>query len=60
MLYMSDRYGADVRMERAFLLEWHESDPPEDWEKVRVERIKAATGLENAYIGTPWPHQSGG
>ncbi len=52
MLYMSQRYRADVRMTRETLLDWHEADPPDGWELERAKRIEAATGLEHPYIRT--------
>ena len=53
MLYMAERYSVDVQMTREELLGWHESDPPEDWERERAMRIEAATGLRNPYVGSP-------
>ena len=53
MLYMTDRYQVDVRVKREELMEWHEVDPPDNWETERARRIDAATGLKNPFIGTP-------
>ena len=53
MLYMAERYAVDVRVTHEELLEWHESDSPDHWERVRARRIEAATGLRNPYIGVP-------
>ena len=53
MLYMAERYGADVRMTQSKLLAWHHADPPEAWERARAQRIETATGLRNRFIGTP-------
>ena len=50
MLYMADRYGADVGMARDDLLKWHAADPPAGWERDRAMQIQAETGLENPYI----------
>lgn len=50
MLYMTERYGADVRMTRDELLVWHRADPPDAWEIERARRIEAAIGLRNSYI----------
>ena len=51
MLYMAERYGADVRMTQDALRAWDRADPPEPWEIERARRIAAATGLRNPYIG---------
>ena len=40
-------------MGREELLEWHNADPPQEWEKIRAARIEVATGLENPHIGSP-------
>jgi len=53
MLYMAERYGADVRMTRQELTDWHRADPPDDWEIERARRIEARTGLKNPYIPGP-------
>ena len=53
MLYMSERYSVDVRMSREALLEWHQADPPEPWERERARRIEAATGRVNPYLVNP-------
>ena len=53
MLYMVERYAVDVQMTREELLGWHDSDPPEVWERERAKRIEAATGLRNLYVGSP-------
>ena len=50
MLYMVERYGADVRMTQPELLAWHRADPPDLWEVDRARRIEAATGLRNRYV----------
>ena len=50
MLYMAERYGADVRMTRRELTDWHRADPLDDWEVERARRIEARTGLKNPYI----------
>ncbi len=50
MLYMADRYGADVRMPREALRAWDRADPPEAWEIARARRIEAATGLRNRFV----------
>ena len=50
MLYMADRYGADVRMPRDALRAWDRADPPEAWEIERARRIEAATGLRNRFV----------
>ena len=51
MLYVADWHGMDVKMAHDELLEWHESDPPEDWELARTCMIEDMTGLAG-YIGT--------
>ena len=51
MLYMADRYGADVRMTQDALRGWDRADPPEPWEVERARRIEEATGLANRFIG---------
>ena len=53
MLYMADRYGADVRMVREELLAWHESDPPSEWELARARSIASKTGLANPHLQVP-------
>ena len=53
MLYMAQRYGADVRMTRDALRGWHRANPPGAWEIERARWIEAATGLQNPHIGTP-------
>ena len=53
MLYMAQRYAADVQMTREALLAWHEADPPDEWEVERAKRIEAATALRNPYIEMP-------
>ena len=53
MLYMAERYGADVRMRRQELTDWHRADPPDEWEVERSRRIEARTGLKNPYMRTP-------
>ena len=50
MLYVSERYGVDVRMSREALMQWHEADPPQAWEVERARRIEAATGERNPYL----------
>ena len=50
MLYMKKRYGVDVQMTHADLLDWHRADPPERWEIERALRIEDATGLRNCYV----------
>ena len=52
MLYMVDRYGVDVRMDRETLVAWDEADPPLAWESERARRIEALTGLHNLNIRT--------
>lgn len=58
MLYMSEKYGLDVRMGRDDLIEWHETDPPESWEIERAKRIEKETGLNNPYIRATEPPKS--
>ncbi len=53
MLYMNERYRADVQFAREELLRWHRADPPDRWETVRAERIEMETGLRNHYIVSP-------
>ena len=50
MLYMAERYGANVRMTQAALRGWDRADPPEPWEVERARRIEAATGLGNRFV----------
>ena len=50
MLYMTDRYAADVRMTRDEVLGWHRADPPDAWEVARARQIEAATGLRNSFV----------
>ena len=50
MLYMIDTYGISGRMSKSKLLEWHQNDPPEEWEIERAKRIEEQTGFRNPYI----------
>lgn len=50
-LYMANTYGVALSAERrAMFLEWHRSDPPDAWERLRDARIKAAQGNSNPYV----------
>ena len=51
MLYMADRYGADVRMTQDALRAWDRADPLYPWEIELARRIEAATGPANRFIG---------
>ena len=53
MLYMAERYGVDVRMDRESLVAWDEADPPLAWEIERAKRIEARTGLHNPHVRSP-------
>lgn len=50
MLYMSQVYGADVKLPMTTVWEWHTQNPPQKWEKVRAQLIAERTGLRNMWI----------
>ena len=52
MLYMLDRYGVAIRMDREALVAWDEADPPLAWEVERARRIESLTALHNPLIRT--------
>ncbi len=53
MLYMSQTYGADVKMPLATVWSWHTTYPPQAWEIERARLISERTGLHNAWILGP-------
>ncbi len=50
MLYMSEVYGADVKLPLDIVWTWHLENPPEAWEIERAKRIAKETGLRNRWI----------
>ena len=50
MLYMSQVYGADVKMPLTTAWEWHKQYPPQPWEIKRAKLIVERTGLRNEWI----------
>lgn len=50
MLYMSQEYGVDTKVDIETLWKWHEDNPPEEWEIIRATRINQITGLKNEWI----------
>ena len=50
-LYMSDGYSIRLSQEeRAMFLQWHEADPPDEWERTRDERIEELQGNKNPFV----------
>ncbi len=50
-LYMSDSYSIRLSQEeRAMFLQWHEADPPDEWERTRDERIEELQGNKNPFV----------
>jgi deoxyribonuclease-1 len=50
-LYMSAEWGMELTADERELFElWHEADPPDDWERVRDERIEAVQGNRNGFV----------
>lgn len=49
-LYMMDRYGVDVGLNRSRLLSWANEDPAERWELARAEEIERLSGMVNPYV----------
>lgn len=51
MLYMADRYDLYLKKKlRNLLLEWHEQDPADDFERQRNEKIHKIQGNHNHWI----------
>lgn len=50
MLYMSQVYGADVKLPLETVWQWHIQNPPEVWEIERAKLIAERTGLRNEWI----------
>lgn len=50
MLYMSWRYGVNVKMPLETVWQWHIENPPEQWEITRAQRIAEDTGLRNRWV----------
>ena len=50
MLYMSQVYGADVKVPLSEVLKWHQDNPPAEWESARAKLIAQRTGLKNEWI----------
>ena len=51
MLYMADQYELYLRKElRQLLLEWHATDPADEFEKHRNEKIFRLQGNRNHWI----------
>ena len=50
MLYVRDWHGVALYLPEAMLLEWHRSDPPEEWECARAAAIRERTGLGQPYV----------
>lgn len=53
MLYMSMRYGVNIKMPLETVWKWHIENPPEQWEITRAQRIADDTGLRNRWILGP-------
>jgi deoxyribonuclease-1 len=50
-LYMSAEWGMELAAGERELFElWHEADPPDDWERVRDERIEGVQGNRNGFV----------
>lgn len=50
-LYMADRYRLRLsRQQRRLFEAWHRTDPVDDWERQRNQRIRAIQGNGNPYV----------
>ena len=49
MLYMSQVYGADVKIPLQTVWKWHTENPPKAWEVERAKLIAERTGLKNEW-----------
>jgi len=53
MLYMSDRYDLPIyKKQRALLLKWHRSDPPDEKERQRNKLVARKQGSVNKWISS--------
>ncbi|TXD34181.1 hypothetical protein FRC98_19305 [Lujinxingia vulgaris] len=52
--YFSVRYGLPIpQLEEAVLRDWHCEDPPDDWERLRNDRIEVVQENRNPFIDRP-------